>query len=143
MLYLGFDNADSIYHWKNYRGLKPCIPRKKAFTGQVYLLVSGSTASATSDFASWVDELGFATIIGTETGGSYAGNTSNWEFMVELPHSNFRLKLPLARYLNNVEEKTLGRRVIPDYIVPYTISDKLNDVNPQLNYALDLIKAGE
>ena len=115
-------------------------PKKERFTGNVYLLVGGATASATSDFASWVDELNLATIIGTETGGSYAGNTSNWEFEVELPNSKFRLNLPLARYLNNVTEKELGRGVIPSYIVPSSINDKLNDIDTQLNYTLDLVK---
>lgn len=140
MLYLSFYKADSTYNWKNYRGLKPIHPKKERFTGNVYLLVGGATASATSDFASWIDELNLATIIGTETGGSYAGNTSNWEFEVELPNSKFRLNLPLARYLNNVTEKELGRGVIPSYIVPSSINDKLNDIDTQLNYTLDLVK---
>ncbi len=140
MLYLSFYKSDSTYNWKNYRGIKPKAPKKERFTGKLYLLIGGATASATSDFASWVDELNIATVIGTETGGSYAGNTSNWEFEVELPNSKFRLLLPLARYLNNVSEKELGRGVIPDIIVPSPIEDKLNDVDTQLSYTLNLIR---
>jgi hypothetical protein len=140
MLYLTFYKSDSTINWKNYRGLRPKKPKKERFNGDIYMLIGGSTASATSDFASWVDELKIATIIGTETGGSYAGNTSNWEFEIDLPNSKFQLRLPLARYLNNVAEKELGRGVIPDYFVPTPLSDKLNDIDTQLNYTLTLIK---
>ncbi|MEM6360708.1 MAG: S41 family peptidase [Bacteroidota bacterium] len=120
--------------------MKPYPPRKQQFKGNLYLLIGGSTASATSDFAAWVKELDLATIVGTETGGSYLGNTSNWEFMIELPQTKLRLHLPLARYLINGETKELGRGVIPDYIVPTTTQDKLNDIDTQLKYTLQLIR---
>ncbi|MEM1135281.1 MAG: S41 family peptidase [Bacteroidota bacterium] len=139
-LLLNFERSDSTWNWKNYRGLKPYTPKKNGFHGNIYLLVSGATASATSDFAAWVDELKLVTIVGTETGGSYLGNTSNWEFTVELPNTQLRLLLPLARYLTNVEERALGRGIIPNHIVPSTIQDKLGNVDTQLNYVLNIIK---
>ncbi|MEO0554184.1 MAG: S41 family peptidase [Bacteroidota bacterium] len=139
-LILNFEKSDSTINLKNYKGVKPYPPRKQQFKGNLYLLIGGSTASATSDFASWVKELDLATIVGTETGGSHLGNTSNWEFMVELPNTKLRLHLPLARYIINDQMKELGRGVIPDYIVPTTTLDKLNNVDAQLNYALELIR---
>ncbi|MGD1841703.1 MAG: S41 family peptidase, partial [Thermonemataceae bacterium] len=139
-LYLNVDEADSTLNQQNYRGLKPYPPKKKRFTGNLYLLVGGATASATSDFAAWMDALALATIIGTETGGSYLGNTSNWEFLITLPNTKLRLQLPLARYLTNVENTGLGRGVIPAYVVPTTLHDKLNDIDTQLNFTLQLIR---
>ena len=139
-LLLNFEQPGSTLNWKNYRGVKPYPPKKHTFNNDVYLLIGGSTASATSDFAAWVDELNLATIVGTETGGSYLGNTSNWEFTVVLPNTQLKLQLPLARYLTNVEHEELGRGVIPAYTVPTTIHDKLNDIDTQLNYTLQLIK---
>jgi len=144
-LFLHFERSDSTLHWKNYRGAKPYPPGKHGFNGDAYLLVGGSAASATSDFAAWVKELGVATIVGTETGGSYLGNTSNWELTIELPNTHIKLHLPLARYLTNVEieKEEPGRGVVPDHIVPTTIFDKLNNVDTQLNYVLNLILSKE
>lgn len=137
---LNFEQSDSTYYLKNYKGLKPYLPKKQRFAGGIYLLVSGSTASATSDFAAWMDDLGLATIVGTETGGGYLGNTSNWEFIITLPNTHLRVHIPLARYLNNVKPAgTHGRGVIPDHIVPTPIEDKLSDKDTQLNYVLDII----
>lgn len=139
-LYLRFEKGDSTQNWKNYRGLKPYKPRKNRFEGDVYLIVGGSTASATSDFAAFFEELELGPIIGTETGGSYLGNTSNWEFPIVLPNTKLRLALPLARYLTNVKPGESGRGIVPDHIVPTSIDDKLNDVDAQLNFTLDLIR---
>ncbi|MEM9981324.1 MAG: S41 family peptidase, partial [Bacteroidota bacterium] len=51
-LYLNVSKADSTLNQQNYRGLKPYPPKKKRFTGNLYLLVSGATASATQYQAS-------------------------------------------------------------------------------------------
>lgn len=120
--------------------MKPTKPNSLHFDGDIYLLTSGSTASATSDFVAWAYQLQPGTLIGEETGGGYLGNTSNWEFTVTLPHSKARLALPLARYFNNVDGGVFGRGIIPDHQVQPTIEDHLNGRDPQLEYALDLIQ---
>ena len=81
-----FKKTDSTYLLTSNKSLKPVKPASIHFTGNIYLITSRTTASATSDFAAWVHSLGFATIVGEETGGGYFGNTSNWEFDITLPN---------------------------------------------------------
>ena len=105
------------------------------------MIISGKTASAISDFAAWVHALDLATIVGEETGGGYAGNTSNWEFFITLPNTKMRPHIPLARYFTNVKENVFfGRGVMPDYEVTPSIEDILNGVDTQLAFTLDLIR---
>ncbi len=116
-----FEVTDSTYLLKRAAGYKRVLgtvqPASERFTGNIFLLVGRSTASATSDFAAWMHSLGLATIIGEETGGNYYGNTSNWEFNITLPNTKIRLLLPLARYLTNVKpDIPLGRGIIPDHL---------------------------
>ncbi|MDW3194665.1 MAG: S41 family peptidase [Cytophagales bacterium] len=138
---LRIKKTDSTYLLQNFKGLKPTKPSPLQFKGDMYLLTSGSTASATSDFAAWVHHLKLATTIGEETGGGYQGNTSNWEFTITLPHSKARLLLPLARYFNNVDDGIFfGRGMIPEHIVKHTFEDRLKGHDPQLEFALELIQ---
>ncbi|MEO1653108.1 MAG: S41 family peptidase, partial [Bacteroidota bacterium] len=136
-----FQKTDSSYLLKNYKVLKPVAPKALHFSGDVYVIASRSTASATSDFVAWVHALGLAPIIGEETGGGYYGNTSNWEFTISLPQTKIRLYVPLARYFTNVKaDIPLGRGVIPDYQVTPTIEDILAGLDPQLEFVFELIK---
>ncbi|MEM6843773.1 MAG: S41 family peptidase [Bacteroidota bacterium] len=140
-----FEATDSTYLLKRAAGYKRVLstvqPAPERFTGNVFLLVGRSTASATSDFAAWMHSLDLATIIGEETGGNYYGNTSNWEFNITLPNTKIRLLLPLARYLTNVKpDIPLGRGVIPDHLISPTIEDFLQNKDPQHDYAMRLIE---
>ena len=48
----------------------------------------------------------------------------------------------MVRHQLNVNpDVELGRGVEPDYYVPETLDDKLNNTNSQLEYVLDLIKS--
>ena len=139
-----FRKSDSTFLLMNNKSLKPVKPSPIHFSGNVYLLISRTTASATSDFAAWVHDLDIATVVGEETGGGYLGNTSNWEFNITLPNTNIRLHMPLSRYLTNVkEDMPFGGGVVPDHLVLPTIEHILDGVDPQLGYVLELIDKSE
>jgi hypothetical protein len=99
------------------------------------------TASATSDFAALAHSMKLATFIGEETGGSYLGNTSNFEFPLILPNTKLFANIPLARYWNYIEApQQFGRGVFPDYEVVPGIEDILSGRDSQLEFALRLIE---
>lgn len=133
--------TDSTFLLINTEHTKPITPSNTHYSGNLYLLTSRSTASATSDFVAWIHSLHMATIIGEETGGGYVGNTSNWEFKITLPNTKIIVNIPLARYFNNVNENAkMGRGIMPDHHVSTTIENVLNNVNAPLEYALKLIR---
>ncbi len=135
-----FSSTDSSFLLINTPHTQPIKPSKIHFDGNLYLIVGRSTASATSDFAAWVQSLNLATIVGEESGGSYEGNTSNWEFQITLPNTNIIVNIPLARYINNVsKQNSFGRGVIPAHNVSSTIDQMLIDDNAPLSYILKLI----
>ncbi len=124
-----------------YIALDPVAPSPVQFTGDVYVIIGGMTASATSDFAAQLHGLKRATFIGEETGGAYAGNTSNFEFGIKLPETKSMLYIPLSRYFNNVDQKLFfGYGLKPDYEVIPTIDDVLDNVDTQLQFTLTLIQ---
>jgi C-terminal processing protease CtpA/Prc len=131
---------DGTYTIK-YPVLDPMQPSPVQFTGNVYVITSGMTASATSDFAAQLHGLRRATFVGEETGGSYVGNTSNFEFGIKLPNTKATLYVPLSRYKNNVDQTLFfGRGLVPDHIVVPKIEDVIAGVDTQLEYTLELIR---
>ena len=120
----------------------PYKPTKPQFKGAVYILTNGGSLSATSDFVAMMKSNRVAIMVGEETGGGYYGNTSMERSFVTLPNTKLMLEIPLVRHQLNVNpDVELGRGVEPDYYVPETLDDKLNNTNSQLEYVLDLIKS--
>ena len=123
----------------------PCVqlqhPQPNAFSGKVCLLINGRTFSTAADVASMFRSNERATIIGSETGGGYEGNTSGASERLELNNSHVKIQIPRWYYENVVTPAPQQHRgTIPDYIVkkePADLFDKSKD--PELDLALKML----
>ena len=112
------------------------------FEGNVFLLVSGSTFSAGSEFVvfakTYVNPL---TVVGQETGGTATGLVGGRYWALTLPNTRLRLRVPLIK-MDFVGGETLepGRGVIPDYEVWPTFEDYVEDRDRVLETALKLAR---
>jgi len=89
-------------------------PQKKAYLGNVSLLVDGLTFSTAADFAAIFKEHKRGKVIGMETGGAYQGNNSGESVDVTLPHTKLIFTIPLWQYTNAVTNKKSRSGVLPD-----------------------------
>lgn len=115
-------------------------PSKRPFMGDISVIINRGSFSTTSDFAALTHFNDRATFVGEETGGSYAGNTSNFTFLMTLPNTKIRINIPVARYQTNVTPESFGRGIIPDISVQYSIDDYLNGVDKDLETILSIIR---
>jgi hypothetical protein len=114
-------------------------PAINYFPGQVLFLINGRSFSATAEFASIAKSNGRGKFIGEETGGGYYGNTSGARSTIILPNSKIRVNIPLNKYSMAVKKSPYpDRGIIPDYIVLPTITDILQNRDPQMEYAIHL-----
>ncbi len=121
-------------------GLRVQQPPENAFTGKVYVLMDGRSASTTAEFTAATHFHGLATFIGEESGGAYHGGNGGDFATLTLPHTRIDVVIPLAKYVMNSRNTTLtGRGTLPDYPVAGTIADVLSLQDPQLAFALKLI----
>lgn len=117
-------------------------PNKNAFKGQVYLLISPRIASAGSLFASLVKGKTNAIIIGEETMGGYFGHNGHTPVEYELPNSKIKTQFSIVNLEQDVSKKPnqiFGRGVIPDFEVPQTFEDFMQNKDTQMDYTLKLI----
>jgi C-terminal processing protease CtpA/Prc len=116
--------------------------KENGFTGQVYVLVNGGSASSAAEVPALLHFLGVGTIVGEEVNGGYQGVTAGILLRLVLPHSKIRTIVPLIAYHNAVLPGTFeGRGVHPHFDVPQTIDDSLAGKDSALEFTLQLIRA--
>lgn len=130
------------YFWTIHPQLEIQSPKRKAFSGKVFVLTDGFTFSATSEFSSIVKSTLRGLIIGNETGGSYYGNNSGGMLRKALPNSGIIVYIPPIHYIMAVKDLgNYSRGVIPDIQVIENINDVILNQDLIIETALDLIQS--
>ncbi len=110
------------------------------FSGQVYVLIDGTTFSCASDAAA-ILKSGYdkTTLIGTETRGSGKVNYAGYFVNVVMPNTGLEVRIPRVKYVLNTESCSEDSGVIPDIYVEMKKKDIQKNIDSQLLKVLDLI----
>lgn len=133
---------DSTYEWRLHKNTRKVYrPKRKAFTGKLYVVTNGLTASSGAEFSSLVDANGRGVFVGEETGGDYNGVNGYERTYLLLPNSKIGLLIAGRRSIMTWDEtKNLGHGVIPTYKVQPTIEDVLAGQDAEIRFIYDLVK---
>ena len=118
-------------------------PNENAFTGTIYLLISPQVASAGSLFAAMVAGNKNTIVIGEETLGGYYGHNGHTELGYILPKSKIETFFSVVNLEQDVPKKAnqrYNRGVVPDFNIPQTFEDYLNQKDTQMEFAIKLIE---
>ncbi len=121
-------------------GLKFQRPKRNAYTGPVYALVDGGSASTAAEFCAFSQSTGRVKLVGEECGGGYQGDNAGQIRIVSLPNSRVRVTLPFTRYEIAVLDNTNRGGARPDYFVESKIEDLINGVDTEREFLLELIR---
>ncbi len=127
------------------KGLKSQKPFNDAFRGKVFLLIDGQSFSVTTEFASRAKSDGRAVIIGQESAGGYALNTSGFFSVVTLPNSKIVLGVPLMGFNMSVspDRNPVDRGIVPDNVIEILPSDIVKSADPVRDFTIRLINKNE
>ncbi len=131
------------YISKKSNEMKIRHPNDHAFHGNIYLLISPRVASAGSLFAAMVAGNENTTSIGEETAGGYYGHNGHTPIGYVLPKSKIVTEFFIDNIEQDVPEKPnqfYHRGIIPDYEIPQTFEDFLNNQDTQMEFVLKLIE---
>lgn len=119
-------------------------PRKKNhYDGQSYILIGGSSFSATTLFASALINQDNVWVIGEETGGGAYGNTA-WQIpTLTLPETGVRVNVPLYRLVIDTAYPKTGRGVMPEIAVKPTVQSVRDRTDPVMQKIAEIINAGK
>ncbi|RKH05170.1 S41 family peptidase [Corallococcus carmarthensis] len=102
---------------------QPQQPSPDRFTGRLTVLTGPMNASGTTMILAHLKEKGGARLAGEESAGSAEGPTAGRIFLLTLPHSGLRIRIPIAWNRTNVEHFLAGRGVPVDETVLPTLLD--------------------
>ncbi|NOK33022.1 hypothetical protein HMI49_07415 [Corallococcus exercitus] len=98
-------------------------PLPDRFTGRVTVLTGPMNASGATMALAQLKEKGNARLVGEESAGSAEGPTAGHIFLLTLPHSGLRIRIPNAWNRTNVDHFLAGRGVPVDETVLPTLLD--------------------
>lgn len=98
------------------------------------VLVDAGSASAAEITAGAIQDYGRGKLVGTITYGK--GSVQNW---TPLSNEQGAIRVTVARWLTPEEHQINKIGITPDYTVELTEEDIANDVDPQLNKAIELL----
>ncbi len=113
------------------------------FKGDIYVLINGNSYSASSILSTNLHATKRAIFVGEETGGAYNGTVAGLFKHVELPNSKVKVVFGLVQIEAPYKTEPDGYGIKPDVKITPTIEDRLNNIDPELEWVLEDIKNKE
>jgi hypothetical protein len=110
------------------------------FDGNVYVMTNGGTFSMASYVAAHLKYKKNAVIVGEETGGSEYASRGLASGNIQLPNSKFKVHLNVYKLTHQIGIEDKEHGLLPDYNTPYSIEDKLNNTDLEMDKIKALIK---
>lgn len=140
MIFFTKKRKDGLYHF-GYWERKYFKPKTtNHFDGNLYVLTTGQTFSASSLFCNVVKGQPGITLVGEETGGGWHGNTGILIPDITLPNTRLRVRLPLFRLVQYNHVPKNGQGVMPDVLVPPNYDALIKGYDKKLQVAKEMIK---
>jgi C-terminal processing protease CtpA/Prc len=129
---------DGTFYFRTNLSKSP-PPNPIQFSGSVYVLINGGTFSAASLLSSNLQGAHRAVFVGEETGGAYNGTVAGSFAFYQLPASKLKILFGLALIQPHYKSDIEGRGIFPDIEITPTIDDRVNGIDPELQWILDHI----
>ena len=109
--------------------------------GKLYVLMNGGTFSSAADAIADIHRTTDAAFIGEESGGLYEGPTGGDTIVVQLPHSEIRVRISPNIQLGYMYRKhPVGRGVMPTHPTRYSIEDVVAGRDLEMERATALVR---
>ncbi|MGA9212774.1 S41 family peptidase, partial [Kaistella sp.] len=118
-------------------------PKKNHFDGKIYVMINGSSFSASSIISSKLKGDKRAFLVGEETGGANDGTVAGRYSTEKLPHSKLKLPIGLMLIQPNIEFTDTKKGVLPDYEIIPNLQEILQKNDIQLEWIMEQIKNQE
>lgn len=141
MFFISRKRKDGLYHL----GLlerKTYQPKKvNHYNGNVYVIISGPTFSASSLFCNAVKGQEGILLVGEETGGGWHGNNGIMIPDIKLPNTKVTVRLPLYRVVQYNHVPKNGSGVMPDVYVGTNYKALIEGVDFKMKVVTEMILA--
>ena len=109
-------------------------PQKNNFKGKIYVLINGSSFSASAIIAAKLKNDNRAILVGEETGGANDGTVAGRFSTITLPHSKLELPIGIMLISPNITPTNTMKGVTPHHNIPVTAFDILQKKNREMDW---------
>ncbi|HBK71407.1 MAG TPA: peptidase S41 [Flavobacteriaceae bacterium] len=120
-----------------FKSAKLKKPNPLNFKGNIYVLINGGSYSASSILSTNLQATKRAIFVGEETGGAYNGTVAGVFKFIELPTSKIKMRIGLAQIEALYKTEQDGYGIKPDVKIIPTIKDRLQNIDPELEWILN------
>ncbi|NRD23806.1 peptidase S41 [Winogradskyella litoriviva] len=125
----------------NFKSSKEQEANPLNFKGKVYVLINGNSFSASSVLSTKLRGANRATFVGEETGGAFNGTVAGMYKIYETPNTKVRARIGLAHIDAPNKVSPDGYGIKPDVEIIPTYQDRLNNIDPELEWVLEDLEA--
>ena len=115
-------------------------PKANAFHGKMFVLINGSSFSASSIISSKLKNDKRAILVGEETGGANDGTVAGRYSTKKLPNTHLVLPIGLMMIQPNIEFTNTMKGVVPDVEIAPTLDEVLKKKDVEMAWILEEIK---
>jgi len=126
---------DKLYY--KFKSAKEQEPKPMNFKGKIYVLINGNSFSASSLLSTQLQGSERAIFVGEETGGAYNGTVAGFYKVYEMPNTKVRARIGLAHIDAPYKTVTDGYGVKPNIEIVPSYKDRLNKIDPELEWILE------
>lgn len=137
---LSVKKTEDKFYLKNNGIFSLKKPKKNHFDGKIYVLINGSSFSASSIISSKLKGDQRAFLVGEETGGANDGTVAGRYSTEKLPNSKLQLPIGLMLVQPNIEFGETKKGVLPDQEIIPTLQEVLQKKDIQLEWIMEEIK---
>jgi hypothetical protein len=131
------ENEDGSYSFKNNPEISNYKGSKKAFEGDIYVLINAGNSSATFYLARFVKKCSMGTLVGEPTGGNLKGINGGNMFFLRLPHTRIEVDIPIY---GQFDDEAPDRGIQPEIEIKRTPEMIQKEMDGQLEQLIDFIQ---
>ncbi len=132
--------SDGKYHFGYFERHYDRTRKRNHFDGNIIILTSGISFSATTLLISAIKDQPNVTLIGEETGGGAYGNSAINIPNIVLPNTKLRVRLPIFRLVMDKNREKNGRGFIPNFYIGPSIEAIIKNKDLKMEKAKEIIK---
>ena len=140
LFFLTKKRKDGLYHFGLWEKKMYRPKGRNHFGGDLYVLINGSTFSASTLFCNDIKGQPGVKLVGEEAGGGWHGNNGIMIPDITLPNTHLRVRLPLFRLVqyNHVPKNGLG--VMPDIYISTNYEALVKGFDKKMQVVMGMIK---
>ncbi len=140
LMFLSRKRADGLHHFGHWERKLYKPKKNNHFSGDLYVLINGSTFSASTLFCNAVKGQPGILLLGEDAGGGWHGNNGILIPDMTLPHTHLRVRLPLFRLVQYHHVPKDGRGVPPDIYIGTNYEALVKGFDKKMQVVLEMIK---